>query len=185
MRDFTTAVAVLAALALGACATATGDETLGAPKVTTVSTTGGATVAIESQPTTGGRSATIAAAPERVWEVLPAVYQGLGVTVGTINPAARVLGNTSLRLNRRLGGEPVSRFVECGTTATGFPIADAYRVEMSVMTGVAPMAPGSRVETHVNAQAVNPSVSGAPVHCTTTGRLEQLIADRVKAHLNV
>ncbi|MEW5931871.1 MAG: hypothetical protein AB1941_30760 [Gemmatimonadota bacterium] len=144
-------------------------------------TDGAATQTIESYMDVGGTTHRISATPDKVWAVLPTVYQGLGITVGTSLPDYKTIGNSKLELNRTLGGQPLSTFLSCGDGPTGAPIANSYRVNMAVVTTVAPAAGGgSQLETRVNASATNRAVSGAAVNCATTGRLEGMIAERVR-----
>lgn len=139
---------------------------------------------IESFQDVGGSSHQVGATPDRVWAVLPAVYQGLGIAVGTSLPEAKTIGNTRLVLNRTLAGKPLSVFLSCGDGPTGTPLADSYRVDMALVTMLNPTpGGGTRVETRVGASATNRAVSGASVSCGTTGRLEALIAERIKNHL--
>ena len=146
-------------------------------------TDGVATRTIESYADVGGTTHRISATPEKVWEVLPTVYQGLGIPVGTSLPDYKTMGNSKLELSRTLGGQPLSSFLSCGFAPTGAPLADSYRVSMAVVTTVAPAAGGgAQVETRVQASATNRAVSGAPVNCATTGRLEGMIAERVRNH---
>lgn len=139
---------------------------------------------IEAFQDVGGTTHQLGVGPDQVWAVLPTVYQGLGIAVGTSLPDARTIGNTKLVLNRTLAGKPLSTFLSCGDGPTGTPLADSYRVNMALVTMLNPMPNGgTRVETRVGASATNRAVSGAPVSCTTTGRLEALIAERIKNQL--
>jgi hypothetical protein len=177
-------VVVAAAALLAGCATGGNAPADTIRSSVSVSGTDGApTRTIESYSDVGSTSHRIRATPEKVWEVLPTVYQGLGITVGTSLPDYKTIGNSKLELNRTLGGQPLSSFVSCGYAPTGAPLADSYRVNMAVVTTVAP-APdgGAQVQTRVQASATNRAVSGASVNCATTGRLEGLIAERARNH---
>lgn len=175
-------VVLAAAALLAGCAT--GGQAPAERVRSTVSvsgTDGSATRTIESYADVGGTSHRISATPDKVWAVLPAVYQGLGINVGTSLPDYMTIGNSKLELNRTLGGQPLSSFVSCGYAPTGAPLADSYRVNMAVVTTVGPAANGgSQLETRVQASATNRAVSGASVNCATTGRLEGLIAERAR-----
>ena len=172
---------VAAAALLAGCSGNAPPSTQTVRASTSVSSSGTPTQSIESYQDVGGSVVQVGAAPDRVWEMLPAVYQGLGITVGTTIPDAKTIGNLRLELNRTLGGQPLSTYVNCGEGATGTPLADSYRVTLSVLTTLTPgQNGGTRVETRVAASAANRAVSGATVNCGTTGRLEGLIADRVK-----
>jgi hypothetical protein len=177
-------VVIATAALLAGCAT--GGQAPAETVRSTVSvsgTDGVATQTIESYADVGGTTHRISATPDKVWAVLPTVYQGLGITVGTSLPDYMTIGNSKLELNRTLGGQPLSSFVSCGYGPNGAPIADSYRVNMAVVTTVVPVAGGAaQVETRVQGTATNRAVSGASVTCATTGRLEGLIAERVKNH---
>ena len=177
-------VVLAAAALLAGCSGNAPPSTQTVRSTTSISTTGmegSATTTIDSYSDVGGSSHQVAAAPDRVWEVMPAVYQGLGIAVGTSLPDSKTIGNVRLDLNRVLAGQPLSTFVNCGEGPTGTPVADSYRVTMALLTTLAPAGNGAtRVETRVNASAVNRAVSGARVNCATTGRLEALIAERIK-----
>lgn len=175
-------VLAAAALAAGCASSGINPATQTVRTSTNVSSTGRATQTIESYQDMGGTTVQVSAAPDRVWEVLPAVYQSLGIAVGTTLPDAKTLGNIKLELNRTLGGQPLSAFLNCGEGVTGTAVADNYRVNMSVLTMLsASPGGGTRVETRVNGSAMNRAVSGGAVNCATTGRLESLIAERIRS----
>lgn len=127
-----------------------------------------------------GRSAsvTLKATPEAAWTGLLAAYQKLGIPVTSTNSASRTLGNPSFDVRRRLGDQPLSRYLDCGTNLSGV-IANSYRVELSVSSSLTPAAGGETVlETRVAASAVSPQgASSGPVRCASTGRLETDIAN--------
>ena len=177
---------VLAAALLTGCASG-GNTASPAGSVRSTVSISSQTVAgnttLDSYTNVGGSTHRVSATADRVWEVLPAVYQSLGIAVGTSLPEAKTIGNTKLVLNRSLAGEPLSAFLSCGDGPMGTPLANSYRVDMAIFTIVTPLAgSGAQVETRVNAIATNRAVSGAPVSCATTGRLEGLIAERIKNH---
>lgn len=174
-------VVLAAAAVLAGCSGNAPPTTQTVRTTTSVSSTGTPTQTIDSYQDVGGTVQQVAAAPDRVWQVLPAVYQGLGIPVGTSVPDTRTIGNIRLDLSRTLGGRPLSTFLTCGEGVTGAPLADSYRVTMSVLTILAPAENGgTRVETRVAASAVNRAVSSASVNCGTTGRLEAMIAERIR-----
>lgn len=128
----------------------------------------------------------VSAPPGQVFTALVRAYADLGIAT-TVNDANTLtVGNTDLRLNRRLGEEPLSQYLDCGTTNAG-NIANVYRVQMSLVTKVAPAVgrPGSDVTTTVVASARNPTSSSAAVRCASTGRLETLIAQRASVVLGL
>lgn len=178
------AVVATAAL-LGACSANPAPSTQTVRSTVSVSTqTEFGNTTIETYRDVGGTAHQLGATPDQVWGVLPAVYQGLGIAVGTSLPDTKTIGNTKLVLNRSLAGRPLSDFLSCGDGPTGAPLANNYRVEMALVTVLTPTPNGgTRVETRVGASAANRAVSGATVSCTTTGRLEAMIAERIKNHV--
>lgn len=128
--------------------------------------------------------ATFAAPPERVWSAVREAYRALGIPEGTSDDASRTYGNTSFTVRRTLAGERLSRFVRCGEGMGGAPIADTYRIRLSVLSTVHP-APGgaSRVETLVQASGQSLQASTSPVKCATSGKLERRIGELIAGHL--
>ncbi|HEX7048566.1 MAG TPA: hypothetical protein VF188_00005, partial [Longimicrobiales bacterium] len=127
---------------------------------------------------------TVVGTPEQVFAVVADVYKSLSIPIETIDPAAMVIGNPHHAAQRRFAGERMSTFFNCGSGPWGAN-ADSYRIEMSILTHVAPANPGSvTVRTTVN--ATGQTLSGASknqVACGSTGRLEQIIHDRVMNRL--
>lgn len=130
-------------------------------------------------------SSTVQAPPERVWAVMPAVYQGLKIPIGMIDQNSRVIGNRRIETNSgRIAGARGSLYLSCGNTGIGVPIADSYQINLSVLTQVIPGSGGTtQVQTSIDANATQRGVSSAPVRCASTGRLEQQIAAAIQQHL--
>jgi hypothetical protein len=177
---------VVAAALLAACSGNAPPSTQTVRTTTSISANGmegTTTMSIDSYRDAGGTTHRVGAAPDRVWAVLPAVYQGLGIAVGTSIPDSRTIGNVRLELNRVLGGQPLSSYVNCGEGVTGAPLANSYRVTMAILTTLEPTENGgTQVQTRIGASAANRAVSGVTVNCATTGRLEGLIAERIRNH---
>lgn len=179
-------VTLFSLLVLAACA-GTGASSRGASSdrsTTTISmpaSSNGASVARPIQLTTSADAAaivTVDMSANRVWEALPAAYQLIGVEVGTVDQENRVIGNRRLRLTRRLGGTPLSRYLRCGDTAFGAPQADHHPVELSMLTKVFPDGEQSRMETSVHAVVINSANGGARMPCSSTGVLERALAEK-------
>ncbi|MDQ3697037.1 MAG: hypothetical protein M3373_03285 [Gemmatimonadota bacterium] len=133
---------------------------------------GGSTSSIGMVAGASENERTINAPPDRVWEMLPAVYEALGVSATTIVTSDRIVGNDGLRVRRRLGTTPLPRYLDCGGTS-GAPNAETYDVSMSLMTQLHPAAEGRTiVVTRVEASGISP-FGGNTVTCTSTGALER------------
>ena len=68
-----------------------------------------------------------------IWRALPAVFDSLEVPVSRIDPVEHVFGNEGVRIRKRIGGEAISRYFDCGTTQIG-PNADSYDVMLILLT---------------------------------------------------
>lgn len=125
----------------------------------------------------------IRATPDAAWAALPRVYAELGIEVKDRSDADHVLGNPRFTVSRRLLGEPLSRFLECGSGLMG-PFADTYRIDMLIRSGIEPAeGGGAQVGTYVEARGRNPEgTSNTAVACTSTQRLERMIAERVRLY---
>lgn len=166
-------------LALAGCAS-NGSAPIESANTTTQSTTrvdGGAATfqagLTHSDPATENA---LPVSPDRAFAVLPLVYEQLGLKINTAVSDSRTVGVNAVR-TRRVGKEPMSRYVSCGTDVTGMSLADSYGITLTVMSRVtAAGAAGSLLSTQVLAIATPMSTSGNPITCQSTGALEALIA---------
>lgn len=126
----------------------------------------------------------IAVAPSRVFDALKPVYEELGIPIALSEPSTGRFGNPEFWKTRKLGTEPISSYLNCGTSIMG-PAADNYRVYMSLVSMVRPDGHGETdLETAFIAQARNMEGTTSDfVACGTTGRLEDLIRKRLLARL--
>jgi hypothetical protein len=121
---------------------------------------------------------------DRVWAVLPAVYQELGLETSTNAERRTAMGGATF--TRRFQGENATRFFDCGMGQFGSQIAANYTIRMTVSTTVNPGASGSgsRLDSMIEAFArSNDGANAVAAQCRSEGRLEQLISDRVRAKL--
>lgn len=182
MRHGSTLVVVLL---VAGCASAGGAAEGGSGTVTTthVETSGG-TLTLEARPE-GARAADLLlpVAEARVWAVLPAVYEELGIAGGAVSGQARTFGSGTLRAQGRLAGSRASLYLDCGRNPIGAPVADNTPLEVAVSTTLESQGSGStRVRTHLRAMAV-PSAGGNTLPCSSTGKLETRIQERIGARL--
>ena len=119
-------------------------------------------------------STTVKSKPDVVLPILRDSYEELGIKVQIFDVTGTTggqVGNRYFVKSYRLGDTPLSRYLDCGSTITG-PAADNYKITMSVLSVVAPAAPGSTVQTRVAARADAVAASGGSVSCRTIGTLE-------------
>jgi hypothetical protein len=171
-------VCLMVAIGCGSAATSTG-TTMPVPETVRVVTGTNAALTASMLNSASANGATVAFPEDRVWAVMRAVYDSLGVPVATFDAASKTIGNNSLRLKRRLGELALSKYINCGSTQ-GFPSADTYEVFLSVMTSVRPAPAGpqaTQISTTVDGQARPITFSGEPVRCSSLTTLESRIVE--------
>jgi hypothetical protein len=136
----------------------------------------------------GGAAPTIHAVnatPDRVWRVMPAVFDSLGVPLTRVDPAQRVIGNDGFKVRQRLRNVPLSRFLDCGQTQIG-PNADSYEVFITLLVQVRPTqdaVTASSLVTTFEASARPLTFSQGYSRCSTRGALEARLLEAVRAQL--
>jgi hypothetical protein len=111
---------------------------------------------------------------EKAFALLPKAYESLGLTPTVNDPAAKMVGVQNLVIHKPIGGERLSRLLDCGVDVTG-PNADYYEVHLTVLSGVQASEGGSTLVTRVAAWAA-PNGLSSSVRCGSTGRLEEKVA---------
>jgi hypothetical protein len=148
--------------------------------------------AIYSSPETGlllaerprASVATIAAAPAAVWFAVKKVYADWEIPLTVENTSTHQIGNQNFYKARQIGGKSMTDFVDCGSGMTG-PKAASYRIYISLLTDVTTDGKGGTT-VHVTFVPMGQDVAGGSsdrIPCGTTGRLEQLMLDQVKANV--
>jgi hypothetical protein len=152
----------------------------GAP-TTVVSTGSGTVVQME---TDAELAAPLRHAPERVWTILPAVFQELGLGGGVLSESRRIYGNAKVSANR-VAGQNLQTFVRCANEASGMGSTMRYRVQMGIRTAVVDGPGGSStLNTSLTAQASPIDGSSASkLDCVSNGKLEREIRRAVIAKL--
>lgn len=166
---------LLATIVLTACSARESIEPVTAPpRILNTGTTYDVTVGSGSDT----RGAVVRASVDEAWRALPGVFAAFGIVPQHLDSEQKILGNFEHVVRRTLAGEPLSRYLSCGSTMSG-SIADSYDVRLSVASQLLPAEAGqSLVRTRVEATARSrEGVSGSPVPCGTTGRLEARIAE--------
>ena len=137
---------------------------------------------IRMSPSEGASTGTVTFAPDKVWGVLAAVYDSLGIPIGTVDPTRRLIGNTGFKAYQRLGTTSLAKLIDCGRTQ-GFPSADSYDIYLQITTQVQPRDKGSTISTLVDAAGRPMAVSGDYIKCTSLGTLEAAILAGVRDRL--
>jgi hypothetical protein len=127
---------------------------------------------------------TVPAPPDRVWDAAVAAYGDAGVPVKTMDRKAGLLGNGEFIAVRQINGKPLTTFIDCGTDPARGQLANSYRITMSVLSTVLhDPSGGTRLETRVIAEGKQRNVSSNSIHCASTGKLEEQIAQLVKQRI--
>ena len=146
--------------------------------------------ALYSSPETGmllaerprASSATIAAPPATVWLAVKKVYADWEIPLSVENPSTHQIGNQNFYKSRQIAGKPMTEFVDCGSGMIG-PKASTYRIYISLLSDVMTDGNGA-TKMQVTFVPMGQDVAGGSsdrIPCGTTGRLEQLMLDRVAA----
>jgi hypothetical protein len=129
-------------------------------------------------------TANFTAAPPAVWLAAKKVYADLEVPVTVESTASRQIGNSNFFRSRQFAGQAMTQFVDCGSGMTG-PKAASYRIYMSLLTEVIPDGKGGTV-ARTTFVPMGQDLSGGSsdrIPCGTSGRLELLVLDKIKAAL--
>ena len=178
-------VSILALLACGACAQRPVNAP--APRVEMpqdrqvgVSDNG---VAIRNTAADGARATIIRAPLTRVWAALRAAYGDAGVTVAVDDSAGHQLGNGQFAFRRTLGGQPASRYFDCGLSLTG-PRADDGQIHAVIVTRLTGANDGTTLMSTIVHGAVQSSsgTTSSRIDCSSTGRLETRLEEYVASH---
>ena len=183
-------IRVFSSLALVACASGKGASSPAATTPSpqeTVRLSGGGGVGqmlVDTHPTSETARITVDFPMDRVWNAMKAAYDSLGVPVTSMDQASHTIGNNSMRIRRRLGDVPMSKYVNCGNVQ-GVQSADAYEVVGSIVTRLdAPDGPSrTRMTTLVDFQGRPMTIAAEFTRCTTTGQLEKRLSELVAAQL--
>jgi hypothetical protein len=175
-------IVIPACAVLAACASNSAISRPNVSQTMRVAGAGASDIALSAAPTVNANSATVAFPLASVWRALPWVFDSLSIPIGTVDPTQHVIGNSGLKVRRRLGKSPLSRFIDCGT-AQASPSADTYDVQLSVLTQAQPSDSGTMLSTTVDAVARPADMRGDYIHCSSNGVLEPLIVKTLTARL--
>lgn len=177
------AAALAAALLTAACSSGGGMTTVGARQVDT-SIQGdfqSPSISLRMWEDVYVRHDTIAGLddPDELYRHVLAVYGDLGIPISTVNAEGRLVGAVEERVHRELAGSRISQWLRCGSSMAG-EIADRYEVYVTLVTQVEPAGEGAALLTHLRGLATQGQVSGHVIRCSSEGRLEREIFQRVQ-----
>jgi hypothetical protein len=170
-----------AALALGACAPAATPAGRPAPVPAQVQETGSG-LRIQLGAVEAAPPVAVNRSPDDVWAALPQVYASLGIRPDAVDPSTRTYGSQRVT-QLRIGDRRTASYVRCGNEGAGPSAASGYRIQLSILTRLAPTSAGTtEVTTEVTgfATSVEGGSTGA-IRCVSNGELERHIAALLKA----
>lgn len=127
-------------------------------------------------------SAVLDAPRETVWELLPAVYEELGLPEPGADRSIWTVAVVDHRTSRRIGSMRMSTLISCGSDLTG-QNADTHRIRMTVRTWLEAEGEGTIARTRVEATASSTEGRASVISCTSRGELENRIAVTLGVHL--
>lgn len=171
-----TTVGVL--LSVAGCAAGSGgsDVTRPTTTITRVESPSGA-VELQTTRTNSPSSWEIPLPIDKLAPLLARVYTQLEIPISAVDAAAHSIQSTNQRV-RRIGGKPLDQFFECGGAYGNS--AGRYDLTATIATQLLPArGNATAVNTIASGSARSPSTGGGSVRCASTGRLEQMIADKL------
>ena len=176
------AAAVMTAVVAAACASGSPNYS-GPRQEQVVRTDGSFTMSMPVNRSDAVYTDTVRVNGARAWAELPVVYRTLGLPVNEADGANRRIGVVAFE-PRRLEGQAVSSFLDCGRGPTTGEYADSYQVYLWVETSlVFDEADPSRstVRSTLRANARPRAIAGNPVPCQSRGLLERRIVELLVA----
>lgn len=170
------ALLFVALLAAAGCASSGGSsaEPPRAPSTLRIATAGGRTTTVGTV-ADGAVRGDISAPLDSAWRVLPGVYASLKIPLTMVDDTAHFLGNEGLRIRRSIGGQPLMRYLDCGS-GSGGPNAETFDIRLAIFTQLRPVgSTGSTATTSLQASARNPNFNSPEMACASNGLLEQRI----------
>jgi hypothetical protein len=121
---------------------------------------------------------------DKVWTILPQIFQELGLGGQILDPQRRIYGNDRVSTHRVAGQNP-QNFFRCANEASGMGSTMRYRIQFSIRSAVTGTPDGSsKLHTAIIGQAspVDGS-SAAKLDCVSNGKLERELRRAVMAKL--
>jgi hypothetical protein len=136
---------------------------------------GGATLKIN--PDNGGAVKVIDLPMEKLWRVLPSVYDSVGVPLSIVDPRKHLIGNEGYKIRATLNKKRLSNYFECGSTQGGAN-ADSYEIHLTVLTNLESEGPTrTKMTTTVTALAKPMQFAQDYSRCSSKAALETAIFD--------
>jgi hypothetical protein len=131
-----------------------------------------------------GIASHVSGSRDAIFEALSHVFSELEIAVEEQDHRAGFLRNLGVQKSRRIGKVALSRYFDCGRGFSGAN-ADVYRITIALSAWVEPVSGAAeRLQVAVVGSGQDPAGSRSGyVKCNSTGALEALIADHVRARV--
>lgn len=181
LRSAHLAAGALLALACSACASGGATPTTNAPDRVIMTTQDGSVL---RQQIDAATKADFAASPDKVWAAVVGSYADLGIEANTSDKSQWHYAALNFIVPRRIRNVGITSLFNCGSSMTG-PVADQGRIMADIVTKLRPNADGTTSATlYVDGMLKkNEGTSSDPVHCSSTGRLEELLRTTINRKL--
>jgi hypothetical protein len=130
---------------------------------------------------TMGLAVPISGNRDSIFAALTTVFNELKIPVQLNDPKQGLLNNLNAEVSRRLGGQPMSRYIDCGRGFSGNN-ADVYRITLAVSAWLEPnVGEPKNLMIAIAASGRDPAGSKSAYSvCTSRGALEKRIGERVQ-----
>src|SRR4051812_49889790 len=112
---------LLPLLVLAACASSGGPQLGSNEKTINLSDGSGGVLRLRAGD--GAKMSTVAFPMDKVWRILPSVYDSLGMAITDLDPATHTVGNGGFKVHKTLGKVNLSKYIDCGNTQA-YPSAE-------------------------------------------------------------
>jgi hypothetical protein len=186
MRRFAPLSLLVLSVAAPGCGSGSSAGTAPRPETTRIqgsSIGGGSNTTITMTSNTSASVTSVAASLDRVWRLLPGVYDSLGIVLTTLDPAKHLIGNEGMKIRQKIKNVALSQYIDCGQAQIG-PSADSYDVFLAVTTQVVmKSATETQIGTMVEASAKPVMFSQDYSRCSSKGTIETKVAAILNARL--
>jgi hypothetical protein len=177
---------VLLSLIVCGCATATPSATATAPAQPdrVIATDDRVGVSIRATSDGSATRVSLAATADQVFDAVTQSFAMLKVPITYADKGLGEQGNRKFIMSRSFDSQPVSAYLNCGDDPFGGPNANANPVQVSIVSR-ARAAGGTNtvLETVVSGVTYKGGGNSGPIYCTSTGTLEQHIAEMVASRI--
>lgn len=126
-------------------------------------------------------SDTLTVTPKAAWPALVQTYAAFGVPLQGADQSRYMIATQYFHAHTSFAGEPLSRWLECGSTMTG-DIASTYEITLRFGSLLDTSVVGRTiVRSAVTATAIATGTGTTPVQCSSRGSFEKRIAALVAA----